>query len=96
MNDVLILTPFFSPNIGGVETHLDDLVDILKDKNFKSYVLTYQPLMMDIKAPSVETKGNTEIHRIEWFRKLFYLVEPYPALDFLYLTPRLFIANKFY
>lgn len=96
MNDVLILTPFFSPNIGGVETHLDDLVDVLKDKSFKSYVLTYQPLMSNIKAPTKEIKENVEIHRIEWFRKLFYIFEPYPALDFLYLTPRLLIATFFF
>jgi glycosyltransferase involved in cell wall biosynthesis len=93
MSQVLILTPFFSPNIGGVETHLDDLVDVLKTKNFKSYVLTYQPLMSDIKAPTQETKDNVEIHRVEWFRKLFYTFEPYPILDFLYLTPRLLVAT---
>lgn len=96
MNDVLILTPFFSPNIGGVETHLDDLVDVLKGKPFKSYVLTYQPLMSDIKASSKETIGNVEIHRIEWFRKLFYKLEPYPILDFLYLTPRLMLGALFF
>ncbi len=96
MADVLILTPFFSPNVGGVETHLDDLVDVLKDKNFKSYVLTYQPLMLTVKAPRIEKRGNTEIHRIEWIRSLFYKVEPYPVLDFLYLTPRLLWATFFF
>ncbi|MDQ3098185.1 MAG: glycosyltransferase family 4 protein [bacterium] len=96
MSDVLILTPFFSPNIGGVETHLDDLVDTLKTQSFKSYVLTYQPLMLKITAPQKETKGNVEIHRIEWIRSLFYKVEPYPILDFLYLTPRLLWATFFF
>lgn len=91
-NAVLILSPFFSPNTGGVETHLDDLVDVLKDKEFQSYVLTYQPLMRNINAPTNETKGNVEIHRIAWFRNLFYKLEPYPILDFLYLTPRLMLS----
>lgn len=94
--EVLILTPFFSPNIGGVETHLDDLVEVLKDQSFKSYVLTYQPLMSDKIAAKKEIIGNTEIHRVEWFRNLFYKLEPYPILDFLYLTPRLFIATLFF
>ncbi len=96
MSDVLILTPFFSPNIGGVETHLDDLVNVLDKQSFRSYVLTYQPLMLKITAPKIETKGNVEIHRIEWIRSLFYKVEPYPALDFLYLTPRLLWASFFF
>ena len=91
-NEVLILSPFFSPNIGGVETHLDDLVQELQDQSFKSYVLTYQPLMLTQKAPTTEKIGQVEIHRVEWFRKLFYKVEPYPLLDFLYLTPRLMIS----
>ncbi|GIW59912.1 MAG: hypothetical protein KatS3mg087_0978 [Patescibacteria group bacterium] len=91
-NEVLILTPFFSPNIGGVETHLDDLVQELKDQPFRSYVLTYQPLMLTQKAPRIEKIGQVEIHRIEWFRQLFYKVEPYPLLDFLYLAPRLLLA----
>ncbi|MDQ3239719.1 MAG: glycosyltransferase family 4 protein [bacterium] len=96
MSDILILTPFFSPNIGGVETHLDDLVSVLKQKSFQTYVLTYQPLMSKVKAPAIQTIGNVEIHRVNWFRHLFYLVEPYPILDFLYLTPRLFIATFFF
>ena len=41
---VLILTPFFSPNIGGVETHLDNLVSILDEKGYKVFVQTYSPI----------------------------------------------------
>ena len=41
---VLILTPFFSPNIGGVETHLDNLVSNLDDKGYRIFVQTYSPL----------------------------------------------------
>lgn len=96
MSDILILTPFFSPNIGGVETHLDDLVEELKDESFKTYILTYQPLMLKVTAPKKETRGNVEIHRIEWLRSIFYKVEPYPILDFLYLTPRLLWVTFFF
>ena len=47
---VLIITPFFSPNIGGVETHLDDLVDALDKNGYKVYVQTYSPLTTDTEA----------------------------------------------
>ena len=64
---ILILTPFFSPNTGGVETHLDDLVEYLVKRSYQVYVLTYQPLMNNIQAQSVEKKPNLEIRRIKWF-----------------------------
>ena len=40
---VLILSPFFSPNIGGVESHLDDLVSALDKREYKVFVQTYSP-----------------------------------------------------
>jgi len=90
---ILILTPFFSPNTGGVETHLDDLVEYLAKKSYRVYVLTYQPLMNNIQAQSIEKKPNLEIRRIKWFRgNLFCKLEPYPLLQFLYLVPRLLVS----
>ncbi|MFH1504773.1 MAG: glycosyltransferase family 4 protein, partial [Candidatus Omnitrophota bacterium] len=89
---ILVLTPFFSPNTGGVETHLDDLTEYLTKKDYRVYVLTYQPLMSGIQAQSIEKRPNLEIRRISWFRGLFNKLEPYPALQFLYLTPRLVAA----
>ena len=41
---VLILTPFFSPNIGGVESHLDNLVSILDEKGYSVFVQTYSTI----------------------------------------------------
>ena len=41
---VLILSPFFSPNIGGVESHLDDLVSALDKRKYKVFVQTYSPI----------------------------------------------------
>jgi len=91
---ILILTPFFSPNTGGVETHLDDLVEYLAKKSYQVYVLTYQPLMNNIQAQSIERKQNLEIRRVKWFRgNLFSKFEPYPALQFIYLVPRLLVAT---
>ena len=36
---ILLLTPFFSPNIGGVETHLDDLVKALDKRGYIVLIL---------------------------------------------------------
>jgi len=41
---ILILIPFFSPNIGGVETHLGNLVSILDKKGSRVFVQAYSPL----------------------------------------------------
>lgn len=91
---VLIISPFFHPNIGGVETHLSDLTEYLSSDGYKTYVLTYKPITTDAKALSVEVKGNIEIHRFWWFGfNLFHKLEPYPVLEFLYLTPWLFIRS---
>ena len=87
---VLIISPFFSPNIGGVETHLDDLCAYLQKKGHRVFVITYQPLTTRAKAPRFESRQNLEIRRIEWLGyNLFHKLEPYPLLEFIYLTPLL-------
>ena len=94
---VLILTPFFSPNIGGVETHLDDLVKELAKLNYSVYVHTYSPLTTPAKWQSRENKGNTHIYRYSWIGKnIFHKIEKYPILDFIYLTPYLFLRTFFW
>ncbi len=95
--NVLQLTPFFSPNIGGVETHLDDLVLELSKKEINSYVLTYQPVMSNEKAKEEEIKyERVYIKRLEIFRNLFMKLEPYPILDFLLLTPLLLFYSIYF
>ena len=96
---VLILTPFFSPNIGGVETHLDNLVSILDEKGYKVFVQTYSPITTEnIPWKKNEHLGNNiQIHRYKWFgNNLFHKLNNYPILDFLYLTPYLFIRSLFF
>jgi len=89
---ILILTPFFSPNIGGVESYLDDLCVHLKTHGYMVYVLTYKPLTVRIQAKSFEVSENMEIRRVPWVGyNLFHRLESYPVLEFLYLTPWLFI-----
>jgi len=89
---ILILTPFFRPNIGGVESYLNDLCLSLSSRGYMSYVVTYQPLTSRLKGEKFEKKENLEIHRVWWFgHNWFHKLEPYPLLEFLYLTPCLFI-----
>ena len=94
---ILILTPFFSPNIGGVESHLDDLVDQLNVHKIKSYVLTYSPLTTKTTYLSKEKIGLCQVFRFKWFGyQLFPKLEKYPLLDFLYITPYLLIRSYFW
>ncbi|MBU1117862.1 glycosyltransferase family 4 protein, partial [Patescibacteria group bacterium] len=91
---ILIITPFFSPNTGGVESHLDDLVDQLNFHQIKSYVLTYSPLTSKTKYLSREVRNLCHIIRFKWFgNQLFPKIEKYPILVFLYLTPYLLIRS---
>ena len=95
---ILILTPFFAPNIGGVETHLSDLVKELDSLGFSVYVHTYSPLTTtNVSWKSKETSNNTHIYRYSWIGKnLFHKLEKYPILDFLYLTPYLCLRTFFW
>lgn len=91
---ILMLSPFFSPNVGGVETHLDDLCGYLQKRGHKVFVITYQPLTTKVKSPKFESGRNLEIHRIGWVGfNLFHKLEPYPVLEFIYLTPLLFVYS---
>lgn len=93
---ILIISPFFSPNIGGVETHLDDLVRELDLLNHVVYVQTYSPITTkNVDWKEEEKRGkNIYISRYKWFgRNLFHKIEKYPFFDFLYLTPYLFIRT---
>jgi len=94
---VLILSPFFSPNLGGVETHLDDLSEYLMKNDYDVSVITYQPLTTDAKGKSLERKENLEIHRVGWIGYgLFHRFEEYPLIQFLYLTPILLMYTLYF
>lgn len=94
---VLIISPFFSPNIGGVETHLDDLCSLLSEREIKTYVITYQPLTTKVKGKSLEQRGTVSIMRIKWFgHNLFHKLEKYALLEFIYLFPGIFLKSLFF
>lgn len=95
---VLILSPFFYPNVGGVETHLIDLCRGLRKRNYFVYVLTYQPIAVSIKGQRVEKERNLYIRRLWWPGfNLFHKLESWPPFfNFVYLTPGLFFLSFFF
>lgn len=86
---ILIISPFFRPNIGGVETHLDDLVNILSKKELQVNVETLSP----ITTPNVgwkrrEVIGNVIISRTQWYGQgLFSKIESSQILSMIYISP---------
>jgi glycosyltransferase involved in cell wall biosynthesis len=92
---VLLLSPFFHPNVGGVETHLNDLCRGLVKKNCFVYVLTYQPIAVKTKGLKEERGKNFYIRRLWWPGfNLFHKFESLPPIfNFLYLTSGLFFLS---
>lgn len=94
---ILMLSPFFAPNVGGVETHLTDLCQYLAAENVPTTVLTYQPLVTSARGPFHERQGSVSIFRFPWPGfGLFNTLESRPALQFLYLFPGLALASFFF
>lgn len=93
---VLQLTAHFRPNVGGVETHLDDLVKALMSRDFSVAVLTYRPLQTNAQWKVYEKGKNLEIIRIPWISNLFYQLVKLPALEFIYLLPGLFLVTPIF
>lgn len=92
MKEVLLVSIGFSPNVGGIETHFDNLVDALDRRGYRVWVLTYKPLTTRVSAPVYEKRGNKVIiYRIPTLRGFFYKLIKTPLLEFIYLVPGLFL-----
>ncbi|MBI2596888.1 glycosyltransferase family 4 protein [Candidatus Daviesbacteria bacterium] len=90
---LLIIAIGFLPNIGGLETHLKDLIDELIKQNWKIKVLTYQPLNTPVLGKWIEKEKNLVIFRLPVLRGLFYRLLKNPILEFIYLGPLLFLVT---
>lgn len=90
--NILLISPYFSPMVGGVETHLDDLCAFFDKQKFHTFVRTYKALGVTERGLSEEKNGYINIHRLWWpdFNLIFKL-ESYPILKFFYLFSGLFI-----
>lgn len=91
---ILHITPFFSPNIGGVETHLDDLTSKLKALNYRQIVLTYSPLSTTTPYQRIESTPLLTVRRFYLpGNNLFHKLEKLPILNLLYITPTLLLRS---
>lgn len=93
MKNILILCIGFLPNIGGLETHLKDLIDVLVKRGWKVKVLTYQPLNTPTLGKWIERKKDLTIYRMPVVQGVFYKLLRYPILEFLFLEPLLFLIT---
>ncbi len=93
---VLIITSHYPPNLGGVESHLQGLVTSLLKRSWRVIVSTYQPLASKKLASSFERRKGLIIYRLPWLGfNIVHKLTPYPALEFLYLFPGLFVISLF-
>ena len=91
---ILIISLGYSPNVGGLETHLDNLASYLVKNNYNLFVITYQPIQTKAKGKKLEKERNLEIRRIRWFGcGWLNILESYPPFALLYLFPGLFISS---
>jgi glycosyltransferase involved in cell wall biosynthesis len=95
MRKVLIVTPFFLPNIGGAETYVFELTEYLRTHGCEVNVLTYQPVTTPgARGARLEKRENITIRRYQWIGfNLFNKLEKYPFINFLYLTPYLLLRS---
>lgn len=94
---VLLICPFSRPNVGGVETHLDRLIEYLSKNGYYSILLTYQPLASHVKGEKIEKGENYEIQRMQWYGVgLFDQLETKFPLVFLYVFPGLFVKSMLF
>jgi glycosyltransferase involved in cell wall biosynthesis len=92
---ILQVSAHYVPNVGGVETHLHDVVSFLEKKQQQVFVLTYRPLTTKAPWKLFEKKPLVTILRLPWIPGLFYALVHHPILEFLYLLPGLFLVTPF-
>ncbi|KKS96076.1 MAG: group 1 glycosyl transferase [Candidatus Gottesmanbacteria bacterium GW2011_GWA2_43_14] len=95
---VLLITPTFFPDVGGVETMLLRFCDYLVKKRIYTEVITFNPLFTVKSTPIREISNKyLTIIRIPWLGYgLFNVFEKYPIIQFFYLVPALTLTTLFY
>lgn len=90
---VLQITVHLFPNVGGVETHLNDLFSYLVKKKWQIFAVAYQPLSTKTEWKIFEKDNNLTILRIPWVRGFFEKLVYFPIIEFVYLVPALFVLT---
>ena len=94
MKNILIITPFFPPNIGGVESFMSSLCKHYQQKNIKSTVLTLKPVTTFVKAKDFEliNKKMTKVYRFSFFSShLYHKSENNIFFNFIFIFPYFFL-----
>lgn len=90
--NILLISPYFSPMVGGVETHLEDLCKYLASKKHMTFVRTYKAFGVKIRGQTDENKKFVRIHRLWWPDfNIFFKLEKYSKSKFIYLFPGIFL-----
>lgn len=89
---ILLISPYFSPAVGGVETHLLDLCKFFEKRKHTVYVRTYKALGTKKRGATNENSKYIKIHRLWWpdFNLVFKL-EKYTILRIAYISTGLFL-----
>lgn len=92
---VILISPTFHPDVGGVETMLFKFCEYLEKKDIQADVITYSPLIARVKVPLKERFNRTvTVWRIPWIGYgLFNVFEKYPFIQFFYLVPALAVTT---
>lgn len=96
---VLMLPQTCPPDVGGVETHVLDLIASLKNHlDYRTWIVAYKPIVTAIKTYlPVEVQGHVTIRRFWWLGgNLFRKLESSPPLVFLYIVPYFMVRLFFY
>ncbi len=97
---VLVLSQTYPPDVGGVETHLEDLTEAFKlqHPDWRVWIATYKPIVTEVKSYRPrEQHGNLTIRRFWWIGgNLFRKLEKAPALMVLYIVPYFMVRLFFY
>ena len=95
--NILLISPYFAPAVGGVETHLTDLVNYFSKRKHTVYVRTYKALGTQNRGETNENTKHIKIHRLWWpdFNLVFKL-EDNLVLRVLYISLGLFFDCLFF
>lgn len=88
---IFMVCPWALPNIGGVESHLEKLLQALIPRGYSVTLVTYQPLTSRVRGESVERRPGVTIYRLSWFGQGWFpkLEQWYFPVVFAWLFPGL-------
>lgn len=64
---IFMVCPWALPNIGGVESHLEKLLQALIPRGTSVTLVTYQPLTSRVRGQPIERRPGVTITRLSWF-----------------------------